>query len=87
MNIQNQKHAEAMAQELKLKFPDIMITGVVPSATDPNDAWIRVVYPENEEREMQIRFYAAKLSGDYLDKYGTHIVPLSGHAPTAPVNT
>ena len=79
MNNRTKELAKAYYEELHAQFPNVSLIDYIPSLTDNEDTWIAVTYPESEEEQLRFSYVAAKLTGVYLEKYNSHIVPLSGH--------
>ncbi len=47
---------------------------VTESPEDPQDLWVNITFPENEERQIKLMEYAAELETDILLNYGYHIM-------------
>lgn len=69
--------AQEFGKKLKEKFPELQIGASQKSPTGDDDVWLLVHYPPDEETEEQIRYYAAKIAGEFLDAHGTLITPIS----------
>lgn len=76
---------EYLLNRVKEKFPEIELIEVVHSAEDPNDLWVVVNKPADEDREIAIREYASEISSDILLDYGYSILmmPSGNHKSKA----
>jgi hypothetical protein len=63
---------------LKEKFPEIRLTGITPGAEAPEDVWVNIIYPEDEDREIALRELAGEISSDILMDYGYSVSIVSG---------
>jgi hypothetical protein len=64
---------DMLFERLKKKFPEIEMTGITESAENPSYLWVRIVLPEDEDREFALRDVASEISTDILLDYGYHI--------------
>lgn len=63
--------------KLKQEFPEIELVGITESAENPNNLWVKIIMPEDEDREIELREMAAEISTDILLDYGYHILIIS----------
>lgn len=55
------------------KFPEIQLINITESPEDPNDLWVNITAPKDEEREIELREFASEMATDILLEYGYHI--------------
>ncbi len=58
---------------IKEKFSEIELINITESPEDPNDLWVNVTAPENEDREIELVEFASEKATDILLDYGYHI--------------
>jgi hypothetical protein len=70
-----------LAQELFAKiqahYPEISLEKIRQSPEHPDDTWLYVIAPMEEDREMEMSAYAAHLESDLLVEYDEHFSTLS----------
>ncbi len=80
----NEKQAELshkLYKQLKQKFPEIELADICESPISPDSIWVNIIYPEDEDREIEMQELAGKISYDILVKYGYHIIIGSAAKP------
>ena len=70
MNIKKEQLMNQLIDLIKVRYPEIEILNIEPSAEDPDDIWIHVNADMDEEREFEMCHYAAELETDILVDYG-----------------
>lgn len=69
----NEKQIELsymLFERLKSEFPEIELVSVTETAYNPNDIWVNIIMPSDEDREFEMREIAAEISADILSDYG-----------------
>ncbi len=59
--------------KLKNKFPEIELVDITETAYNPNNIWVNIVMPSDEDREIELCEMAAEISTDILLDYGYKI--------------
>ncbi|MBC8181642.1 hypothetical protein H8E88_11020 [candidate division KSB1 bacterium] len=73
INFKQKELIKILVQNIQKKFPEVKFLNVNPSPENPNDLWVEVTAPENEDREIELLEYSADKSMDILLDYGYHI--------------
>ena len=73
--------SHGLFNQLKEQFPEIALAGITPSAENPQDVWVNLVMPEDEDREIALREIAAEISTEILLDYGYHITIVTADPP------
>ncbi len=74
INFKQQELIEGLLEELKKHFPDVQFVDITEGPENPDDVWVNVTEPEDEERELElIKFFSGKTTDILLD-YGYHIL-------------
>ncbi len=63
---------------LREKFPEIRLVGITEGCENPNDVWVNIICPEDEDREIELGEMASEISTDILLDYGYSILISSG---------
>ena len=56
--------------ELKRRFPEIELDGITEAAENPNNIWVNIVMPTDEDRLIELIELSAEISTDILEDYG-----------------
>ncbi len=72
-NFKQKELSQMLFDRLKEKFPEIKLVSITPSCEDPNDIWVNIIYPEDEDRQIEMGEMAAEISTDILLDYGYSI--------------
>lgn len=64
-------------EQLKARFPEIALVKITESYETPEDIWVHITMPDDEEREIELIETAAEISTDILITYGYHITIFS----------
>jgi len=73
MNFKQQELVGQYFQTVKTKFPEIEFLGVTESPEDPQDLWVNILSPLDEDRETELIELAGELTIEMLVQYGYHI--------------
>lgn len=52
--------------------------GLTEGCDNPNDIWVNIIYPEDEDREIEMGEMASEITTDILLDYGYNILISSG---------
>jgi len=77
INFKQRELSQMLFDELKKQFPELELINIVESPENPNSIWVRVIMPDNEDREFEVREMASEISADILMNYGYHILVIS----------
>lgn len=73
VNFKQEELIKKLVRDIQKKFPEVKFVDITPSPENPNDLWIMVTAPENEDREIEMMEFSADKSMDILLDYGYHI--------------
>jgi hypothetical protein len=74
INFKQKDLAEDLFNKLKAKFPEIEMVNIVESPENSESLRVRIIFPEDEDREIALTKMAAEISTDILLEYGYHIL-------------
>jgi hypothetical protein len=77
-NFKQKELSRMLFDRLKEQFPEISLVSITPSYENPEDIWVNIIYPEDEDREIEMGKLAAEISTDILLDYGYSISITSG---------
>ena len=73
INFKQRELSQQLFEQLHARFPEIDLVSITESYENPDDTWVNMVMPEDEERELALRDLAGELSTDLLLNYGYSI--------------
>lgn len=73
LNLKQEELIRKLLKEVQKEFPEVKFININRSPENPNDIWVNVTAPDTEEREFELREFAADKSMDILLDYGYHI--------------
>ena len=73
INAQQQSLIDQLFETIKEKFSEIELINITESPEDPNDVWVNVTEPKNEDREIELIEFASDKAMDILLDYDYHI--------------
>ncbi len=73
INLKQTELSHQLFEQLKQQYPEIDLVDVVESNIYPDHLWVKIVMPEDEDREITMGKLAADISTDMLIDYGYHI--------------
>ena len=73
INFKQKELIKNLVKNVQKKFPEVKFLNVRPSPENPNDLWVKVTAPDDEDREIELLEYSADKSMDILLDYGYHI--------------
>ena len=74
INFKQQELIDELFQAVKTRFPEVDLINIAESPEDPNDLWINITAPEDEDREFELMDFASDKSMDILMQYGYHML-------------
>jgi len=74
INFKQQELIDSLLKALKKNFPDVKFIDITESPENPNDLWIRVPDPEDDEKQLRLIKYFSRKTTDILMDYGYHIL-------------
>jgi len=80
INFKQQELIEEFFQTIKQAFPEVELINVTESPEDPNDLWVNVTAPEDEDREIAMIELAGDKTADMLLDYGYYILIMPCHS-------
>jgi len=60
--------------DIQKQFQEVQLVNVAPSPENPNDLWINVTWPKDEERQIELMEFSAEKGMDILLDYGYHMM-------------
>jgi hypothetical protein len=60
-------------ETLQQQFPELELVEILESPVYRDSIWVRLIMPDDEDREIEIREVASELSTDILLNYGYDI--------------
>ena len=78
INIKQMELSHQLFNRLKQQYPEIELVDIVESGVYPDHLWVKIVTPEDEDRDIEMGHLAADISTDILIDYGYHITISSG---------
>jgi len=70
MNFRQKELAYEYFEKVKAVYPEIELVNITESPEDPNDHWINVYMPYDDEKEFELMEFAADIGSDILLEYG-----------------
>ena len=77
-NLKQMELSKMLFDSLKEKFPEIKFVGITEGCDNPNDVWVNIIYPEDEDREIEMCEMASEITTDILLDHGYNILIISG---------
>ncbi|MEZ4526215.1 MAG: hypothetical protein R2941_09880 [Desulfobacterales bacterium] len=74
INSKQQEIIDGLLNDLQKHFPDVRFVDISESPENPNDLWINVTEPDDEDREIELRKYFSEKCTDILLDYGYHML-------------
>ncbi|OQW90499.1 MAG: hypothetical protein BWK78_06865 [Thiotrichaceae bacterium IS1] len=83
INFKQEELSLNLFKQLQARFPDIELVSIDESPIYPDNIWISVVMPKEDDRYIELRELSAEISTDILLDYGYHISTISGRRQQA----
>lgn len=64
----------SLIEDLNRYFPDVKFFDVTESPENPDDLWINVSRPNDDDREIELTDFFSEKTADILMDYGYHIL-------------
>lgn len=77
INFKQRELSQLLFDKLKKQFSELELINIIESPENPNSIWVRVIMPDDEDREIEVREMASELSADIHLDYGYHILVIS----------
>ncbi len=74
INLKQRELILSLVEDLNRYFPDIKFFDVSESPENPNDLWINVSRPKDDDREIELTDFFSEKTADILMDYGYHIL-------------
>ncbi len=74
INLKQRELILSLVEDLNRYFPDIKFFDVTESPENPNDLWINVSRPDDDDREMELTDFFSEKAADILMDYGYHML-------------
>jgi hypothetical protein len=84
MSLKERELSMMLFNKLQHQFPEIKFAGITESMETSDEIWVKIVLPDDEDREIALYELAGQISTDILMEYGYHITISS--APNAAKN-
>jgi len=59
INLKQQELVKQFVEEVQKRFPEVQLLNVIPSPENPDDTWIRVTSPDDEDLETALIEFSA----------------------------
>jgi len=73
INFKVKELSHKLFENLKQQFPEIELAGIIESPIYQNTIWVRLIMPDDEDREINLREMAGEITTDILLEYGHSI--------------
>ncbi len=74
INSKQQELIQGLVEDLNRHFPDVEFVDITESPENPNDLWINVTEPGDDDREIELIEFFGEKSADILMDYGYHML-------------
>jgi hypothetical protein len=74
INLKQRELILSLVEDLNRYFPDIKFFDVTESPENPNDLWINVSRPDDDDREIELTDFFSEKAADILMDYGYHML-------------
>ncbi|KPA15885.1 hypothetical protein MHK_003907 [Candidatus Magnetomorum sp. HK-1] len=76
INFKQKELCNELFNQLHLKYPELKLTNITQSPENPEDIWVHINYPEDEDLQIEIGEFSSDLATDILLNYGYSIMVL-----------
>ncbi len=77
INFKVKELSHKLFENLKQQFPEIELVDITESPVYQNTIWVRLIMPDDEDREINLREMSSEICTDILLDYGYSIGILS----------
>jgi hypothetical protein len=74
INSKQEQLIEEFQDDLKKHFPDVSFVEVTESWENPNDLWIHVTRPKDDDKEIALMDFFSEKTADILMDYGYYML-------------
>jgi hypothetical protein len=74
INSKQQELIQGLIEDLNRHFPDVKFVDITESPENPDDLWINVTEPGDDDREIELIEFFGEKSADILMDYGYHML-------------
>lgn len=74
INVKQEELIKELFDSVKTEFPDVEFVSVTESPENPNDLWVNVTRPKDEDTEIELIEFVGNKSTDILLDFGYHIL-------------
>ncbi len=79
INFKQEELAKELFSIVKNEFPEVELINFSESPEDPNDLWVNITTPKDEDREIALIEFAGDRTVDILTGYGYYISIMTRH--------
>jgi hypothetical protein len=79
MNHKQSELAEQLFRKTQAQYPEISINSITQHPANPLHIWVNIAAPDDEEREIELRHFAAEIEADIVLDYGYRISLMPEH--------
>jgi len=79
INFKQKELAKELFSNVKDEFPEVELINFSESPEDPNDLWVNITAPKDEDREIALIEFAGNRTVDILTGYGYYISIMPRH--------
>lgn len=79
INFKQEELAKELFSIVKNEFPEVELINFSESPEDPNDLWVNITTPKDEDREIALIEFAGDRTVDILTGYGYYISIMPRH--------
>lgn len=73
INFKQQELIDGLLNDLEKNFPEVRFVDITEGPENPNDLWVNVTEPKNEDREIELIEFFSEKTTDILLDYGYQI--------------
>jgi len=77
INFKQRELSHMLVDKVKARFPEVEMVDIMESPENPYSLWIKVIMPDDEDREIEARKMASEISADILMDYGYHMLAIA----------
>ena len=74
MNFKQQELIQGLIEDLNKYFPDVKFVDITESPENPDDLWVNVTRPKDDDREIELTDFFSDKTADILMDYGYHML-------------
>lgn len=74
INFKQEELIKELVKDIEKKLPEVKFINVTPSPENPNELWINMRIPDDEDREFELVEFSSNKTMDILLEYGYHFL-------------